>query len=243
LLNPEAPEEEWEHLEIMRHITPYKIEMCEYVDVTALAPLLTGRRTLQSWIDTWVGPGHGSGEGWRITYTFVFYPGEARGAAEVVNIWGRRSITLGHLDPEHDLDSQIDPVSVSIPGDATRVEARLIATGHAFGNSDNCAEFCPLRQHVIVNGADTSVLPWRTDCAHNPHSPQSGTWRFPRNGWCPGAIVPGHTLDITDLVEPGSDAEIDFDVLTDAGEEYENVNPGDTDPFEWISLQVYVYRE
>jgi hypothetical protein len=242
VLNPDDPEEEWQHLEIMRHITPYKIEMCQFVDVTALAPVLTGRRTLQSWIDTWVGPGHSSGEGWRISYRFVFYPGEPRSPDEVVNIWGRRSITLGYLDPDRNLASQIEPVSVAIPDATTRVEARLITTGHAFGNTDNCAEFCLLNQHLIVGDVDNVVLPWRTDCEHNPHNPQSGTWGFDRNGWCPGAIVPGHTIDITDQVEPGTDAVIDFDVLTVDGHEYENTDPADHDPIEWISLQLYLYR-
>jgi hypothetical protein len=242
VLNPEDPEEDWEYLEIMRHITPYRIEMCEYVDVTPLASLLAGRRTLESWIDTWVGPGHASGEGWRITYDFVFYPGTPRVADEVVNIWGRRSITLGYLDPERNLDAQIDPVDVFIPADISRVEARLIATGHAFGNTDNCAEFCILRQDVEVNGSVTSVLPWRTDCEHNPHSPQFGTWTYDRNGWCPGAIVPGHTVDITRDVVAGADNAFDFDVRTRDGQEYENTDPADADPYEWISLQLYLYR-
>ena len=40
--------------------------MCQFVDVTPLAHLLVGRQKLVSWIDTWVGPGHSDGEGWRI---------------------------------------------------------------------------------------------------------------------------------------------------------------------------------
>jgi len=244
VLNPEAPSEEWEYLEIMRHITPYRIGMCEYVDVTALASLLTGTRTLASFIDTWVGPGHSDGDGWRITFRFVFYPGEPRQADQVLNVWGRRSITLGYLDPEHNLDSQIDPVPVLIPADATRVEARLTTTGHAFGNSDNCAEFCPLWQDLVVGDQVRSILPWRTDCEYNPVGPQQGTFQYDRNGWCPGAIVVGHTIDITDLVVPGEEALIDFNVRTfPEGEEYHNTIPADYDPYEWISLHLFVYTE
>jgi len=243
VLNPDDPPEQWQYLELMRHITPYRVGMCQYVDVTPLAPLLTGRRTLVSWIDTWVGPGHANGDGWAISFDFVFYPGDGRGADEVVNIWGRRNIILGYLDPEHNVDSQIEPVEVAIPGDATRVEARLTTTGHSFGNSDNCAEFCILRQDLYVDGERRSVVPWRTDCEHNPVRGQQGTWTYDRNGWCPGAIVVGDTIDVTDLVTPGSTATIDFDIRTFEGEEYENTSPGDYDPLEWVSLQVYIWRE
>ena len=94
VLNPDDPEDEWQYLEIMRHITPYRVGMCQYVDLTPLAPMLRGRQTLVSWIDTWVGPGHSDGEGWRITWDFVFYPGNDRTPDDVVNIWGRRSIEV-----------------------------------------------------------------------------------------------------------------------------------------------------
>jgi len=244
VLNPDDPQEDWEYLEVMRHITPYRVGMCQYVDITGLAHLLVGRQTLVSWIDTWVGPGHSDGEGWRITFDFVFYPGDDRTPDEVVNIWGRRSIVVGNIDPDHNVDSQIDPVEIEIPADASRVEARLITTGHSFGNSENCAEFCVMRQDLYLDGERRSVLPWRTDCEHNPVANQQGTWRYDRNGWCPGAITIGQTIDITDMVTPGETATLDFDIRMQDGEEYHNTNPGGgLTPIEWVSLQVYIYRD
>ncbi len=244
VLNPDDPEGEWEYLEVMRHITPYRVGMCQYVDITPLAPMLTGRQTLVSWIDTWVGPGHSDGEGWRISFDFVFYPGDDRTPDEVVNIWGRRSIVVGNLDPDHNVDSQTEPVEVAIPVDANRVEARLITTGHSFGNSENCAEFCVMRQDLYLDGERRSVLPWRTDCEHNPVANQQGTWQYDRNGWCPGAITIGQTIDVTDMVTPGETAVLDFDIRMQDGEEYENTNPGGgATPIEWVSLQLYIYRE
>jgi hypothetical protein len=244
VLNPDDPEEEWEYLEVMRHITPYRVGMCQYVDITALAPMLTGRRTLVSWIDTWVGPGHSDGEGWRISFDFVFYPGENRTPDEVVNIWGRWSIEVGNLDPGHTVDAQTEPVAVAIPADASRVEARLITTGHSFGNSENCAEFCVMRQDLYLDGERRSVVPWRTDCEYNPVNDQQGTWLYDRNGWCPGAITIGEIIDITDMVTPGETAILDFDIRMQDGEEYENTNPGGgLTPFEWVSLQLFVYRD
>ncbi len=241
VLNPDEPQESWQYLELTRYITPYKIEMCEYIDLTPLAPLLTGPQTLVSWIDTWVGPGHDSGEGWRITYDFVFYPGTPRTPDHITNVWGRRSIVVGEVD--NPVDAQTDPFEIDIPAEVTRVEARLITTGHSFGNTDNCAEFCPLRQDLIVGGELRSVLPWRTDCEYNPHSPQSGTWEYDRNGWCPGAVSTGNLVDITDLVTPGETATLDFDIRTMDGEVYVNTDPVDLLPHEWVSLQVVMYEE
>lgn len=243
VLNPDDPAGEWRYLELMRHITPYRVGMCQYVDVTELAPLLRGRRTLSSWIDTWVGPGHAQGEGWRITWDFVFYPGEPRGADEVVNVWGRRSLEVGSTDPDRTVDAQLDPLTVTVPDGVARVEARLTTTGHAFGNTDNCAEFCPLRQDVIANGVRRSVLPWRTDCEYNPVAGQQGTWRYDRNGWCPGAIVPGHTVDLSDLVEPDGTLTVDLDVRTMDGEVFLNSTTAGTPPFEWISMQLLYFSE
>jgi len=242
VLNPAAAKEDWEYLELTRHITPYRIQMCEFIDVTGLSSLLKGRQTLYSWIDTWVGPGHSSGEGWRLTVRFIFYPGPSGAADEVINIWGRRDVIVGETDGENSIDAQIDPFLVTIPADAKSVKARMITTGHAYDNFLNCAEFCQMRQDLYVNGELVSFNPWRDDCEFNPHSPQSGTWKYDRNGWCPGSIVVGRLLDLSALISVGSENEIDFDIRLASGAEYINTNPGDWLPFETISLQLYIYK-
>jgi hypothetical protein len=242
LLNADEPSEEWEYLELARHITPYRIPMCQYFDVTPLAHLLKGTQTLTSYIDTWVGPGHSDGEGWNTSVRFVFYPGPDEAADEVINIWGFRSITVGEIELESNVDSQVDSVMVSIPEAATRVEAHLITTGHSFGNTYNCAEFCEMNHEVIVNGVTHTVNPWRYDCASNPVSPQYGTWEYGRNGWCPGAVSVGHRIDITDAVTPGTESELDFDILLSDGTEYDNVSPVDLKPYTLVSLKLYVYE-
>jgi hypothetical protein len=242
VLNPGDPEEEWEKLELARHVTPYRMGMCQFIDVTPVASLLEGEQTLTSFIDTWVGPGHSDGDGWYLTVDFVFYPGPAAQADEVVNIWATKSITVGELDEDANVDSQVDLSTLAIPADATRVEAHLTTTGHSFGNSLNCAEFCHMRQDVIVNSTVFSVDPWRDDCDQNPVSPQSGTWEYGRNGWCPGATSVGHVIDITEAIELGADNEIDFDILLTNGIEYHNGSPVDLLPFEVVALRIYIYR-
>lgn len=240
--NPEAAREDWQFVELVRHITPYRLPMCQYVDVTHLATLLKGPRTLWSWIDTWVGPGSSSGEGWLITVRFIFYPGPKGYAETVANVWGMRTITLGNIDPDNNVDSQIDPVTVAIPAGTQSVVARLITTGHAFNNTSNCAEFCQMRQDLYVNGALFSVNPWRSDCEENPVSNQFGTWKYDRNGWCPGSIVVGNRIDITGAITPGSEAVFDFDIRLANGEEYNNTNPGEYAAYELISLQLFLDR-
>lgn len=145
LLDPSEEAGLDKYVELARHITPYKIGMCQYIDITNLAPMLTGTRTLRSWIDTWVGPGHSNGEGWQVTVKFVFYPGEEDLPSEVINIWGRRSITVGIPEGEQSVAEQTVPVEFELPEGFTKVIAHLTTTGHSFGNTYNCAEFCEMR--------------------------------------------------------------------------------------------------
>jgi hypothetical protein len=234
--------EDEETVEILRHITPYRIGMSNYVDVTELAPLLKGTQTITSFIDTWVGPGHNQGEGWRVTARFVFYPGPPAAPDEIINVWGRRNITVGQTAEGETVDDQIDPVTFNIPADATRVVAHLTTTGHSFGNTSNCAEFCEMRHDVIINDEIFSNNPWRDDCDVNPVSPQFGTWEYGRNGWCPGAVSVGHKIDITDAIDMGSENVLDFDILRAGGSEYINNSPVDLLPTTATSLKLYVYR-
>ena len=77
-----------------------------------------------------------------------------------------------------------------------------------------------------------------------PVANQQGTWRYDRNGWCPGAITIGQTIDLTDMVTPGETSVLDFDIRMADGSEYENTNPGGgLTPIEWVSLQLYIYRD
>ena len=46
------------------------------------------------------------------------------------------------------------------------------------------------------------------------------------------------------MVTPGETAILFFDIRMQDGEEYENTNPGGgPTPIEWVSLQLYIYRD
>jgi hypothetical protein len=231
-----------EPTELTRFVTAYRVPMCAYVEATPWANLLKGPKRVKSFIDTWVKEGHVDGDGWRTTVQFVFYPGKAMGADEVITIWGFKNVTVGEIEPDVNIDSQFDPVPVALPADAKRVDARLFSTGHSFGNTDDCAEFCEMRMDIIANGEKTSVNPWRDDCAENPVSNQMGTWEYARNGWCPGAIAVGDKRDLTSQLQLSGSNSIDFDIRLANGEEYDNLSPVDLLPYEFISVQLHVYK-
>lgn len=242
VVNPEDSDGEPTVVEVARHITPYRTGMCQYVDVTLLAPVLKGKQTLRSWIDTWVGPGHAQGEGWRVSARFVFYPGEADPPDQVLNVFARRGVTVGEIELDKNVDSQVEPFTFVAPPTVRGVIAHLTTTGHSFGNSLNCAEFCEMRHDIIINSTTYSVNPWRPDCAENPVSPQAGTWQYARNGWCPGAIAVGQQLDVTSAIVAGEENTIDFDILLKSGIEYDNVTPVDLLPTTQMSLKLYIFE-
>ncbi len=229
-------------IEILRYITPYKEEMCNYIDITPLAKELRGSKTLRSFIDTWVGPGHAQGEGWRVTTKFVFYPGAPKEPSQIIPIWGYKNITVGQQEEGSQVGDQIEDFSFFVPSTAQKVEVHVKTTGHSFGNTHNCAEFCKMRNDVIINDELFSLYPWREDCPVNPVSPQYGTWEYERNGWCPGAVVVGDILDITDNIITGEDNVFDYDILLQNGVVYNNLSPVDLLPYTIVSAHIYIYE-
>ena len=241
VLNPDDPQDQWQYLELARYITPYRVGMCQHVDVTAAGPAADRDahpvlldRHLGRPRDTSPARAGGSPSG------FVFYPGDARQADEVVNLWGRRTVVVGSTDPDRTVDAQVDPVTVHIPENATRVQARLVTSGHSFGNTGNCAEFCPLRQDLLVNGEVRSVLPWRSDCEYNPVARQQGHLAVRPQRLVPGRGGGGPHLRPHRPGDPRRRPVLDFDVRTMDGEVYVNTSPGDHEPIEWMSGQVLI---
>lgn len=155
---------------------------------------------------------------------------------------GRKSITLGNVQDGQDVDAQTPPVTAPIPPRAKKVEARLVATGHGFGTSLDCAEFCQMRQDVFAGEVLHSSNFWRSDCTKNPVGPQAGTWKYARNGWCPGSIVVGREIDLTPDLVPAQDGTIDFDTRLGDGTEYKNSIANSGPAYEWVSLALLVWE-
>ena len=97
---------------------------------------------------------------------------------DLKSVVNRQRFVLGSSTPGEDVPSQLDPVTVDIPADATMVVAHLTATGHkGLGVLKNCAAngaVCPLRTDIHVNGEVHSVFTRRDDCSNSHFLPIRG---------------------------------------------------------------------
>ena len=233
-----------ESFELARYITPYRRGMCTITDVTPLASLLQGNIEITSFIDTYVGPGHESGDGWNLSAELWYLPTENPDleSNKVISIYPREEINLGVLSPEEIVSNELNN-EFFFEGNNQRVMAHLTATGHGFGFTNNCAEFCELIHILDINGMTYEINQWRKDCDSNPVSPQRGTWKYARNGWCPGAISTGDIIDISDAIVEGIN-NVSIRIRLANGEEYINQEPTTGGwPNEHISLKLYVYND
>ncbi|MDN5202893.1 peptide-N-glycosidase F-related protein [Fulvivirgaceae bacterium BMA10] len=231
--------------EIGRYITPYKIGCNWTIDVSDYRNLLQGTVSLKSHIDTWTNPG------WSLTVNFKFIEGEPEYSnIQVENLWYTQGVAYGV--PEKPIpypDGNVD-----IHSNAQKVKVKIVTTGHSFGNTGNAAEFFPADHQLMINNeAKFTHHLWRSDCAQNPCSPQFGTWKFARAGWCPGADVIPEEFDITNNISPGETINLKYQLMDYTNEcRRDNPNcvtgvncsdcenpPGE--PFYRISVQVISY--
>ena len=198
--NAGTPEEEV--FEIGRFITPYGVGGTWSLDVTDLRPVLAGDITIRSFIDTWVNPG------WLVDVSLDFVGGTpARRAIDVIPLW---SGYYNYGDPNNPPESHMATQQVAIPADVSGASVRVLATGHGFGATENCAEFCQKEHTIIFDAFDDTVTPWRDDCRTSGVDGQSGTYWYSRAGWCPGDDVVPRTWDISSVMTPGQTASFDY---------------------------------
>jgi hypothetical protein len=236
--------------EVLRFMTPYRAPASWTVDVTALRPLLSGEVMVRVFIDTWVGPGHASGDGWLVDASFEMQGGlPARLPVAVIPLWDEMRFDYG--DPAKPVAAAVPPRQPAIPADARAVELRAIITGHGQGNLNNCAEFCPRTHTFRIGETSFDRMLWRDDCARTGAPNQAGNTRSPRAGWCPGADVLPWVVDVSAAARPG--ATVGYQVTP-----YENTcrpdapvcgcgscpynNAGHTAPYYWFSAALIVYR-
>ena len=207
-------------IEVARFITAYRLPAQWSLDVTALRPLLAGDLTVRVFIDTWVGPGHPQGNGWLVDARLIYEGGvPSPRPIAVLPLW-YQAFDAG--DPAKPIADQVPVLEIAAPIEATSFRLRTHITGHGFGNTDNCAEFCP-KNHGFMVGDDPYVTTiWRDDCLETAVQDQYGTWTYPRAGWCPGADVIPWEVDLTPSLVPGQSTPITYGLAT-----YENTcRPG-----------------
>lgn len=249
-------------IELMRFMTPYGLPGEWSLDVTSLQPLLKGDVQFELFIDTWVkaGDGNGQGDGWLATVSFDFEGSPAPGqpvAVDVIPLWNEQNLVVG--DPKKPINSQITPVSVSIPAGTARVELRSLITGHGQGNAENCAEFCSKKHSYTVKEKEYSQEIWRKDCETTVGpdkfggQEQQGEWWHPRAGWCPGDIVYPWVENVTDVAQPGTKVQVKYGIegmenyskdpiLEGFSDEPKSEKPLRTPPFYRTSAVLIIYK-
>jgi hypothetical protein len=216
-------------VEVLRYMTPYDRGGEWTMDVTDYLPLLSGRRKVVLWCETW-------GAGWLATVEFHFYEGTLERRPIAVETIYDATVPIG--DAAQPFGDAIRPRTVTLPRGAKSAKLRFVVTGHGQGpNTDNGAEFIALDRTASVDGKTFTNLLWKTDNYLNPCRPQGGTWKYDRAGWGPGNVVDPWDLDITPQIADGT-ATIGYTIGP-----YVNKTPDKGNPArQWITGQVIYYR-
>jgi len=191
---------EW--FEIGRYITPYGKACGWLADVSDYRNMFSDTVIIRSFIDTWTNPG------WLVKLDFEFTAGVALyDNIKVENLWYNENLVYGDaINPP-----TLPAINKTVDLNAQVVKFKMVNTGHGQGNTDNAAEFSQKIHSLYVNGLETNThLLWRSNCATNPCSPQSGTWQYNRAGWCPGADVLPVYFDLTTITSPGQNIDLEY---------------------------------
>ena len=191
--------------ELARYITPYGINLtlgpdgwAWVFDVTDYAPLLKDSVELQcgNWQEL-------------LDLKFAFIEGTPPRDVENVTAFWKGIHYLNNWD------ATILPQTYAPAEGEEMWRLKTRASGHDFGQGNNCAEFCYNTHSVKVN--DTQEWSWEImqECADNPLYPQGGTWIYDRAGWCPGAPVRTEDLELTPLVAGQDSFTVEYDVTYD----------------------------
>ncbi|MEL6651201.1 MAG: LamG-like jellyroll fold domain-containing protein [Bacteroidota bacterium] len=190
--------------EIGRYITPYGIGLdlgpegkTWYFDITDYAPLLHDAVRLQAGNNQEL-----------LDLKFIMIKGTPpRKVKKIENLWNG-SFSYASLTDDRQgapLYKQLDP-----SGQMFQIKTRT--TGHGFGGSTNCAEFCPRNHLLHIDGQEAFRWYLWNECSDNFIYPQGGTWIYDRAGWCPGAKVSTYEHELTGKYQAGDSVLLDYDV-------------------------------
>lgn len=194
-------------MEMARFITTYHRESRWVVDASHALPWIKdgGDRTLRyEWAPSW------NKQPSSLTVKLrLSNQGKEVKPVETVHLFGGGSFGSAYNDRE--------PVAVTIPSDAKKVELVALTTGHGM-DKGNCAEFCDQKHEFTVGSAvhvqDLNAPGDDTHCAEDVDNGtvpnQLGTWWFGRSGWCPGREVYPFVVDITGDVSLGAEASVSY---------------------------------
>ena len=176
---------EW--VELFRYLTPFGVECSDDVDVSDYTSLLQGLVEMELYMELW------NGSGTRPRLDFSFTKGTPNYLyVDVDEIW-YDTYSFG----DYKNQQPVPTVDYHFSENALATKLKLTTTGHNWSsgtnnsyNTGNAAEFYEATHHIFVNGQSKFDQHLWRECTPNPAGcqPQSGTWIYPRSGWCPGSI-------------------------------------------------------
>lgn len=197
------PFELTERYELARYITPYGNGLSLgdgwtwYFDLTDYAPLL--RDSV-----------HLSAGNWQELLDMKFKMIEGIPPRDV---FGVKNIYTGTHGYANESQHNLPPVTVMVKPEVRNARLKMRITGHGFGGTLNCSEFCDRTNTLMINDALAYThYVWRSDCGLNPLYPQGGTWLYDRAEWCPGAEVRTKDFELTPYLTPGDSMTIDYNL-------------------------------
>jgi hypothetical protein len=158
-------------VEIVKFVTAYGGETAHDVDVSYLAPLLTGDCTFLGFVDTWSSPG------WKMDFNLLFLPV----AEDKIPDWVEGILYVESMAAASP-GAGDTTVAVVVPPGMRRVVMHYLASGHC--TDGRGADEFESKDHVItVDGREVlRFRPWRDDCrdfrAVNPYCRRwsDGSW-------------------------------------------------------------------
>lgn len=206
-----------EPYELTRYITPYGKAFPKdwkrtwEMDVTDFSSLLKDSVELRSFYDGWT-------QGSLYSLELLFIEGTpSRHTYKVLPVYNGY-FTYGN--PDNHIEDHLIAKKYFRENAADLVTFRLTLSGHGSDNNGAC-EFIETNNSIWVNGEEKYQQHlWRDDCGVNPTYPQTGTFWFPRAGWCPGDLVYPFDYDLTTFTTKGDSFVVDYNM-----QEYESPNP------------------
>lgn len=209
-------------VELIKFMTAYGGRTEYAVDLTHLAPLLSGELTFKCFIDTWVTPA------WRVDFSLAYDTDfkDSTNNPQRAAAWAQGIFLEDGFNAAKYGDTGIT-LPVTVPSGAQRTLLHYFVSGHCTDGRDE-DEFVPKDNVISVDGRVVyRFRPWRADCrdfrALNPYTRRwsDGWWSsdYSRSGWCPGDRVAPLELDLTDHLTAGEHT------ITIA---IENIRPVDT---------------
>lgn len=213
-LKPMVERDEWDRLghvwvwdnetriELARILTPFMLwgTTYEYVcDVTDFGHLLDGNRKMGVNLGAYVG----NGFVFDLEFTYYRRPSDVAALPKVVslqNVWNGTA----NFNNAESVANTFGVRKVKVPADAKSARLRVVVTGHG------SLEFKPMNRTIRVGDKTFESKLWTQNCYLNPWRPQFGTWKYDRAGWGPGAFGDVCELDLSSLIKPGIELELEY---------------------------------